>query len=411
MSDASTLSPNASRGPRILFYSHDGMGLGHVRRNLSIAAALVEQVPNADILLVSGTNEVHRLDIPPRTGVLKLPSLRKIDNETYQGRSFALPRAELIRLRSSLIESAVKRFAPQVLVSDKHPLGVGGELKAALKACRRYGGRTVLGLRDILDEPERVRADWKKYKIVKTIQRLYDRVLIYGDREVFNTVDAYRLPASVREKTVFCGYVHGSPERHIAEPAALAFPESGDQPLVLATFGAGEDALPRLEAFIRACVNAPWRGVAVAGPQAKKDICKRLASEATQAGVTLFDYVHNVSDWFSKTDALVCMGGYNTLVEAVVHNVPVVCIPRVHPRVEQRMRADAFAWFSQIEVVPESADPAPLRKAIEDALANPSHSQTSRRSMRLNGAAEAAAELVALIATAGSPATEEIHVA
>ena len=30
------------KGARFLFYSHDGLGLGHTRRNLAIAAALTE---------------------------------------------------------------------------------------------------------------------------------------------------------------------------------------------------------------------------------------------------------------------------------------------------------------------------------------------------------------------------------
>ena len=33
------------RSLRFLFYSHDGMGLGHTRRNLAIAAALGRRPP------------------------------------------------------------------------------------------------------------------------------------------------------------------------------------------------------------------------------------------------------------------------------------------------------------------------------------------------------------------------------
>ena len=35
---------------------------------------------------------------------------------------------------------------------DKHPFGISGEFRAALSAVRKFGGRTALGLRDILDE-------------------------------------------------------------------------------------------------------------------------------------------------------------------------------------------------------------------------------------------------------------------
>src|SRR5688572_20126888 len=63
---------------RFLFYSHDGLGLGHVRRNLAIAAALAEIEPNAAILIATSADEVAELGVPEQVDVLKLPGLRKI---------------------------------------------------------------------------------------------------------------------------------------------------------------------------------------------------------------------------------------------------------------------------------------------------------------------------------------------
>ncbi|HVM13584.1 MAG TPA: hypothetical protein VM287_04560, partial [Egibacteraceae bacterium] len=39
---------------RVVLYSHDTLGLGHVRRNLAIAGAFVRGEPRPDILLISG---------------------------------------------------------------------------------------------------------------------------------------------------------------------------------------------------------------------------------------------------------------------------------------------------------------------------------------------------------------------
>ena len=241
---------------RILFYSHDGQGLGHVRRNLAVASALIKEDAHADVLLVSGTNEVHRLDIPARTGVWKLPACRKVGDGDYRSKSLDIPWQDLIRLRGALIETAVKRFAPHVLVSDKHPLGVGGELKPALKACRRIGGQAVLGLRDILDDPDQVKQEWKRYRIMKAIERHYAKVLVYGDASVFDTVDAYEFSDAVHAKSVFTGYVLGLPERQIPEPLPPFLERPDDRPIVVATFGGGEDAQSRLDGFIEASSHA-----------------------------------------------------------------------------------------------------------------------------------------------------------
>jgi predicted glycosyltransferase len=40
--------------PRILMYSHDSYGLGHLRRTLSLAQAFVEHNPGLGVLILTG---------------------------------------------------------------------------------------------------------------------------------------------------------------------------------------------------------------------------------------------------------------------------------------------------------------------------------------------------------------------
>ena len=49
---------------RIALYSHDTQGLGHVRRNTMLAAAVVAADPGAQVLLVSGAREASSLPMP-----------------------------------------------------------------------------------------------------------------------------------------------------------------------------------------------------------------------------------------------------------------------------------------------------------------------------------------------------------
>src|SRR3990170_7108621 len=48
------LKPRRRSGPRLLLYSHDGQSLGHLRRNLNIAGAVLERRPAAAVLLLAG---------------------------------------------------------------------------------------------------------------------------------------------------------------------------------------------------------------------------------------------------------------------------------------------------------------------------------------------------------------------
>ena len=359
---------------RFLFYSHDGLGLGHTRRHLGVAAALTELAPQASILLVTGAEEVTQLGLGAHIEVLKLPGLRKIADGKYASRRLDIPSREIRALRAALLLAAVKSFRPNVTLVDKHPFGAGGEFHKGLKALRKLGGRAVLGLRDILDEPAHVLAEWRPYRMQHRIAEHYDQVLIYGDRVVFDPVSAYAFPTSLAEKTRFCGYVLNR-----ADPEGLAnfqwpFPsrKTRTRPVVLATAGGGEDGYCMLEIFIRAAAAAPWHGVAIAGPMTPPAELKQLQELAAECGVTLRTFVPHLSALFGELDALVSMGGYNTLVESVAAGVPTVCIPRVEPRSEQLIRARAFAQLGLVQICPpDRLNPPALREQIGTALTTP----------------------------------------
>jgi predicted glycosyltransferase len=384
---------------RFLFYSHDGLGLGHTRRHLTVAAALAEQAPDAAILLATGAEELGRFGLPRHVEILKLPGLRKDANEKYSARRLKVSVNEIRALRSALLLSAVRAFKPDVVLVDKHPFGASGEFKAGLKALRRSGGRAVLGLRDILDAPAQVLLEWKKVR--KLIAAHYEQVLIYGERAVFDPVTAYDFSKELAKRTQFAGYVF-SPENPIAlENFDWPFPprERRSRPVVLATCGGGEDGFRTLETFMRCSFQASWQAVAVAGPMTPDAELARLDKIAAETGVTFRHYIPHLSALFGAVDALVCMGGYNTLVEAAALGVPTVCVPRTHPRLEQLMRAEAFERLGLLRVChPEQLEVRALRFQIEKALKISRTSLRTRagRVLDFDGAQRAAGCLLAL---------------
>lgn len=388
---------------RFLFYSHDGLGLGHTRRHLAVATALAHEAPEALILLATGAEEFIRHGLPRQVEILKLPGLQKLGNENYAARRLAVPASEIRELRSQLLLSAVKSFKPDVVLVDKHPFGASGEFKAGLKALRKQGGRAVLGFRDILDEPAHVLAEWKPYKMQKRIAEFYDQVIIYGDAAVFNPIEAYQFPAALAERTQFCGYVFNRESATSLENLDWPFPPRAERqrPVVLATTGGGEDGARSLEQFIRACENATWQGVAVAGPMMPDAELERLQQLAARLGVTFRSYIPHLSALFTSVDALVCMGGYNTLVEAAALGIPTVCLPRVNPRTEHLIRAEAFARLGLLQVCrPDELNAEKLRTQIGTALRSSPHGlrALAHGALNFNGAQQAAEHLYALAA-------------
>jgi predicted glycosyltransferase len=382
---------------RFLFYSHDGLGLGHVRRNLAIAAALAEGDPGAAILMATSADEVSDLGVPAQVDVLKLPGMRKVANGQYAARRLPLSSQDVTAVRRTLLEAAIESFRPTVLVADKHPLGIGGELRPALDTLRAAGGRAVLGFRDILDDPATVFAEWAEHELAAEITERYDRVLVYGAPAVFDTLREYRLPREIRRLARYCGYVLRSRE---SDFSADDVPRA-DRPVVVATAGGGEDGFRLLDTFLEVATRMPWFSIVVSGRQSSRSEREALKRRARDAGAGFWTFVPALATWFQGVDALVCMGGYNTLVEAAAAGVPTVCVPRAEPRQEQLIRARAFARLGLLRTVPpEQLDPGVLGGEVVAALASPRApiAARARSALGLDGARTAAAELLGLAA-------------
>jgi predicted glycosyltransferase len=403
-----TPAPRANGSDRFLFYSHDALGLGHVRRNLSVAGALTELAPEASVLVATSTAEAESLGVPQGVDILKLPGLRKMGNERYTSRKLHLSGKEVRTFRAELLAAAVTGFRPAVMLVDKHPLGVGGELSPALDAARAYGTRAVLGLRDVLDDLSAVDAEWRRRGVFERIADLYDRVLVYGQPDLFDPLSEYHFPDDVAAICSFCGYViepaaHGSgAERPNGHPA----PAPSDEPVVLATAGGGEDGFDLLATFLEAAAEAHWQAMVVTGSQCPPKDAERLSRLAAEAGVEFRRFVPGLAAQFGSLDALVCMGGYNTLAEAAASGVATVCIPRVRPRREQLIRARMFERRGLLTLVePRRLDAGVLKAEVESAIEreNPGGRRRSEGALDIGGAPRAARHLLEV--AAGTVAT------
>jgi predicted glycosyltransferase len=386
---------------RFVFYSHDGVGLGHLRRNLAIAAALTDAAPNASVLLATGCDELGAHGLAPNVDVLVLPGLKKVANGRYSARRLRMSGHEVRALRSAQLEAAVRSFRPDVILVDKHPVGVRGELRPALEALRERGGRAVLGLRDILDDAASVAEEWSATGVIEEMERYVDRVLIYGDPRVYDLVGEYGLPPSLAALSRYCGYVvNAEPARGQAVEALPAFATRlGRRPTVLATAGGGEDGFGLLGAFVRAARDAAWDAAVVCGPQLSAARRHELRARSLESGVEFHVNEPDVGSWFSHVDALVCMGGYNTLCEATSRGTPTLCVPRVRPRREQLIRARAFARLGLLRVVEPDALTTDLLRREVAGLVGASRRRLAERALAalgFDGAPAAAAELLAL---------------
>ncbi len=342
------LNGDARRRPWIALYSHDTQGLGHIRRNLLIARALCAGGEPPVILLLSGVREAAAFPMPSGVDCLTLPSLGKGVDGRYFPRSLDVPMDDLIKVRSSGITAALRSFDPDVLIVDKVPRGIFDELLPGLRMLHARGrARTVLGFREVLDDPEAVRREWDEGDYESAIRAYYDRIWVYGDRSVYDTVTEYGFPEDIAQRVRFTGYLNpldvadaeSEAERRVFD---ALLPEGGSRPLDLCLVGGGRDGLRLAEAFVQA--KKPGTGVVVTGPLMPAESRARLRTLASQHPRThVLEFVTDPCRLLERADRVVAMAGYNTTCEILAYRKPALLIPRTEPRTEQLIRAARFA--------------------------------------------------------------------
>ena len=155
-------STDSGSAPNLLFYCHEGLGLGHLRRILTLGQYFEMEWPGLNQLIVTSTAAAGVVVPTERIDYVKLPAVRRVRPEEheapFEARSLRLPFQRVWSMRRDLLLSVVHNYQPDALIVDYMPAGLKGELAPALRYLKANAGtRFVLGLRDILDEGQRVR--------------------------------------------------------------------------------------------------------------------------------------------------------------------------------------------------------------------------------------------------------------
>jgi predicted glycosyltransferase len=345
---------------RIALYSHDTMGLGHMRRNLSIARTLSASSLKPDVLMIAGANIATGFAMPAGVDCLTLPGLYKDIHGNYQCRSLGLDLSELTRLRSKTIRSALSAYQPDVLIVDNVPRGVNAELNETLELmAKRPDTHCVLGLRDILDEPEVVRKEWQRCDNEDAIRNYFSAVWVYGDPRLYDPAQEYRFDNDIRNKISFTGYLNGyqpcadAGEQHRVRED-LDFPP-GDIALCMA--GGGQDGGLLARLFCDPGLRELNR-VILTGPYMPLSERRELhASAANDHSLRVLDFHPEPTRLIGCASRVVTMGGYNTISEVLSMGKKALVVPRIQPRREQYIRAERLAELGLIDLLhPDKAN-------------------------------------------------------
>ncbi len=370
---------------RILIYSHDSFGLGHLRRCRAIAHAIVDRYKGVSVLILSGSPIIGSFDFLPRVDFVRIPGVIKLTSGEYQSLGLHIDLDQTMAIRAAIIQQTAESFRPDLLLVDKEPLGLRGEVVPTLKMLKGRGPRLVLGLRDIMDEPTLLLREWKRKKCLPALEHLYDEIWVYGLEGFADPLQGVACPAAVRAKMIYTGYLRRAVPR-LTRPE----PPPRREPYVLVTVGGGDDGMAVIDWVLSAYEadpGIPLGAVIVTGPFMAPERQRHFRERAERLrGIEVLTFDTHLELLMERAIGVVAMAGYNTFCEILSLDKRAILVPRVLPRREQVMRAMRAASFGLAQALdPEGPrDPGAMIAALRGIQDQPAPSERGASAM-LNG--------------------------
>lgn len=362
-----------SRAPRIMLYSHDTFGLGHLRRSRAIAEAFINAFDDSSALILTGSPVAGRFTFPPGVDHIRMPGVVKTPEGQYVSESLNMDIEETTALRGSVILAAAATFKPDLLIVDKEPAGFRGELLTTLEILKATGRtKVVLGIRDVLDSPRALAREWGRKGALDITERFYDQVWVYGDQSIYNPLKGLSISDALKKRIHYTGYLR----RALPAEAPALHP---DRPYVLVTPGGGGDGEALVDWTLRAYESDPTlepAALIVYGPflsgERRAAFDQRVA--ALEPRVSAIGFDSRMEGLIRKARGVVAMGGYNTFCEILSFDCKAVIAPRTIPRMEQHIRASVAESLGLIRMLDRERDgdgPEVMARAIRGLASQP----------------------------------------
>jgi predicted glycosyltransferase len=294
------------------------------------------------------------------------------------------------KVRQKKLLALFKEEKPDLFLVELFPFGrrmFRFELDPVVKAIRENRSAPcaiVCSVRDILvEKKDHVRHE---AKVVKTLNRYFDRVLVHADpdlvkiRETFGPFDDISIPVE------YTGYI--APPSSVAAGQRLRKQMNLDdgERLIVASAGGGNVGAALLAAVIRAfgrLKRGNCRLQVFSGPFMDPQDYDGLEKIAP-ARVQIDRFTADFGAYLAAADLSISLGGYNTTMNILAAQVPALIWPFSRNR-EQGLRARRLADRDLLTVLQDpDLQPDRLAALVDHKLADPTRPDVR---IDLNGAA------------------------
>jgi len=311
----------ATKSTRVLLYSHDTFGLGHIRRCRTLANAITASDENATALILTGSPVAGRFTFPERVDHIRLPGVTKMTDGL-------LPSLEWLK-------------------------------------SHRPNTQIVLGLRDVLDDPDVLAKEWDRKNALEAAEKFYNDIWVYGLKDIYDPTQGLALSDDAKSRIHWTGYLR---RENVEEATPIS------EPYILVTPGGGGDGAAMVDHVLSAYESDPDlrpSAVLVYGPFLAGETRTAFEGRVQKLNGRVMSVGFNsrMESLMSGALGVVAMGGYNTFCEILSFDKPAIIIPRTIPRLEQYIRASRSEELGLIRMVHKERDgdtPSVMNAAIRN---------------------------------------------
>jgi predicted glycosyltransferase len=299
------------------------VGVGHLARSSTIAKALSSI---SHVTLFSGGRRIENYLAPSSVDFVQLPAIR-------WDRADAAPTpvdprytmAEIERIRSELLVDSYLRIRPRVVIFEYFPFSAkrwGDSLNGLFDAINKDQERPIV-ICSIRTYPLWQKTDTDPAWINQQLRENFSCVLHHADGKLFplNSLGSYMQTALSGVSVWQTGFIR--------RPVTQIDHNRPSNGLLLTVGGGGAFGAKLLKGWINAArARSPdlFPINAVCGPW--MDVSDRTSIYSEQdANIIVHDWVADMDELISSSRGVVCLGGYNTLVEALSLRKPVLAFP------------------------------------------------------------------------------------
>ena len=337
---------------KILIYTPNSIGLGHLFRTSAVATGMRRWRPEIDFLIITGSSLSQVLS-GQGLEVVKLPGVKQEvsgPNPCYRPRYLnGLHIDDLMLFRRKIITESFEFFKPDVVILEHEISGLMGEARVLLQKKRQAIGRpgefALIHLSRGIMGRKKLQRRMDPGRDHNDILALYDYLYILEDEALAPDWRDFRDTDPVlASKIRFPGKtVSKNKDELPARREVLGRLRLPDWPIVLASLGRHGD-IPGLFARILEAKKDieqlnRHQVILVEDPYLDVLTGRKLKTAALREKAVILPFFPDLVDLIGISDLVICRAGYNTINEVLMTGVKALVVPEHHPSGEQEIRA------------------------------------------------------------------------